>query len=518
MKIHKKLSLLILPVLLGACNSESSKVSVSTTNTIKTPSKIISSGFNVQKVCPSSLTCGFMKVPLDYQKPEGDLVEIFYGVRKAENPERRIGTLMFNFGGPGDAGVKTLSNELNSIPVEIRQRFDLVSFDPRGTGFSSLSSDLRACLVSEPLQDPSAEGVQQALLPQAQQWADKFNAALTRKARDTHTLPYLEIAKRCRSVLNAYAPYLGSNSVVQDMDKLRLHLGESSINFIGVSYGTRLGALYADRYPQNIRALILDSNMDPAQPDVDQVLLNQSLGQNVITQRLLSAQYSERLTQINTAVTHQGVYVANDGAKITPDIWALLLDVLLTKSDGVEQVGVVLEALLRQDLGVDLVDYISQSISSDEVLEKLVDAPHSASVMCTDSSRAYTLADLDGMADDFEQSSVSGAGLHAQAYMCADWTARRDPIPQLTNVAQKLTAQQKVLIIGGSLDHATPFAWSKQMKATFGGNAFLVEQSGVITHGFSFENFPCVDNVAVSYLLDPASLNQDRVCQANFSG
>jgi len=323
----------------------------------------------------------------------------------------------------------------------------------------------------------------------------------------------LEIAKRCRSVLNAYAPYLGSNSVVQDMDKLRLHLGESSINFIGVSYGTRLGALYADRYPQNIRALILDSNMDPAQPDMDQVLLNQSLGRNVIMQNIIVLpRYIERMTEINTAVTHQGVYIANDGAKITPDIWALTLDVLLTKSDGVPQIGPVLEALLKLDLGYELVDYISQSISSDSVLEKLVGAPHYASVMCTDSSRAYTLADLDGMADDFEQSSVSGAGLHAEAYMCADWTARRDPIPMLTNVAQKLTAQQKVLIIGGSLDHATPFAWSKQMKATFGANAFLVEQSGVIDHGFSFENFPCVDNVAVSYLLDPASLNQDRVC------
>ncbi len=483
--------------------------------------RVIRSDFTLAQACANAkgLTCGFLEVPLDHHRPEGTRIEILYGVHKAEDPARRIGTLMFNYGGPGGAGVSRLSDALDEIPLEIRQRFDLVSFDPRGTGFSALAVSLRTCQLTERPQDVSEEGVGEALDARAEQWLGKMTGAFTREARASHRLPQLEIVRRCAPVLDAYAPYLGSNSVVQDVERLRQHLGEQTLNFVGYSYGTRLGALYAERYPQQLRALILDSAMSPDQPDIDRVLLGQSTGWQIILARRQPEATRQQLDRIGETVLSQGVYVANDGARVDTRVWVPMLEQLITDERGAERLRPMLDKLLQQDLGAELVAYMQSDRANRSAyrsaLEDVMLYPLQAAVMCSDQGRDFTLAEIDALGNDFEQSSIAGAKLHAMSYLCADWQRRRDPIPLLANLDQQLTAQQKVLIIGGSLDFATPLAWSRQMKAAFGARAHLVEQQGVVDHGFSLgEDYPCVTRIAVDYLLEPTSLQSESVCPA----
>ncbi|MEW7865508.1 alpha/beta fold hydrolase [Aeromonas diversa] len=483
--------------------------------------RVIRSDFTLEQACADvdELTCGFLEVPLDHHRPEGTRIEILYGVHKAEDPAQRIGTLMFNYGGPGLAGVSSLNSLLDGLPLEIRQRFDLVSFDPRGTGFSALGVALRTCQLTERPQDVSEQGVGEALYAQAEQWLGVMTGAFTREARTRHTLPQLEIVRRCAPVLDAYAPYLGSNSVVQDMELLRQHLGENALNFVGYSYGTRLGALYAERYPQHLRALILDSTMSPSQPDIDRVLLGQSSGWKTILEQRQPEATRQQLARIGETVLSQGVYVANDGARVDTRVWVPMLEQLISDEEGAERLRPMLDKLLQQDLGAELVAYMqsdrANSSAYRSALEDVMAYPLQAAVMCSDQGRDLTLAEIDALANDFEQSSIAGAKLHAMSYLCADWQRHRDPIPLLANLDQQLTEQQKVLIIGGSLDFATPLAWSRQMKAAFGPRAHLVEQQGVVHHGFSLDaDYPCVTRIAVDYLLEPTSLPRESICQA----
>jgi len=94
------------------------------------------SGLSSWKACGARLQCATLTVPVDYSQHGGDQVRIAVARLRATHPDQRIGSLVFNFGGPGDAGTETLPGFAAQIPAEIRARYDLVSFDPRGTGRS----------------------------------------------------------------------------------------------------------------------------------------------------------------------------------------------------------------------------------------------------------------------------------------------------------------------------------------------------------------------------------------------
>ncbi len=185
--------------------------------------------------------CGKLTVPVDWSKPGGETFELALARRKATDPAARIGSLVINPGGPGGSGVGAVLGDWIGFTPEITRRFDVVGFDPRGVGLSHpILCSLE--LANRPLPDALS------LKSQAE-----FDAILAHNA---------EYRKDCRARTGPLFDHVDTGSVVRDLDALRAALGDDKLTYYGVSYGTLIGQLYAERYPQRVRALTLDSNMD----------------------------------------------------------------------------------------------------------------------------------------------------------------------------------------------------------------------------------------------------------------
>ncbi|MCX4672793.1 alpha/beta hydrolase [Streptomyces sp. NBC_01381] len=194
------------------------------------------------KPCPqdTEADCGTLRLPIDWAHPAGEKFDLAVARRKATDPDRRIGVLMVNPGGPGDSGVDfAVRRAKTHFSAEVQEKFDIVGFDPRGVGASHPVKCSKELLE----QRPSAYPRDQAEFGQLAE----YNRALRKDCR-RHTGPVFDHADTL--------------SVVRDMDAVRRSLGEKKINYFGHSYGTLLGEQYAEEYGDRIRTMALTANID----------------------------------------------------------------------------------------------------------------------------------------------------------------------------------------------------------------------------------------------------------------
>ncbi|MBK1787141.1 alpha/beta hydrolase [Prauserella cavernicola] len=193
--------------------------------------------------------CARMQVPLDYDDPDGPRAEIALLRMKAKG--ERIGSLVVNPGGPGGSGMShTATMAPTWDPMAIGERFDIVGFDPRGVGATTPRVD---CFTNA--EDDRGEGFNGTLLPE-----DVPDAQAAE-----------EIAQRCADSAGGEQALvnIGTRDTVQDLDVLRAALGDEQLSFLGYSYGTELGAVYAESFPDNVRAMLLDGAVDPELSDAE---------------------------------------------------------------------------------------------------------------------------------------------------------------------------------------------------------------------------------------------------------
>jgi pimeloyl-ACP methyl ester carboxylesterase len=197
---------------------------------------------------PLQFGCGRMRVPLDYRHPDGATVTLTVVRAHYERQHDRIGSLIINPGGPGGSGLDAAVGSSLSLPINILQRFDIVGFDPRGIGASGALHCIPAALKDKTVAaDPDARTAAQF-------------AAQIRLAK--------EIAEGCRAAYGAKLPLYDTEETARDLDLVRQAVGDSRLNYLGYSYGTLLGAVYAQLFPHRIRAMVLDGAVDPRQSDV----------------------------------------------------------------------------------------------------------------------------------------------------------------------------------------------------------------------------------------------------------
>ncbi|AGL19705.1 alpha/beta hydrolase [Actinoplanes sp. N902-109] len=195
----------------------------------------------VWKPCPEDRTaqCATVRVPVDWDDPYGPATPVVAARRPATDRAARIGTLFVNPGGPGGSGVDFALDADYFFDAAVRKRFDIVGFDPRGVG----RSNPVMCSAALTAAGPSM------LVASARAYA--ATVAYNRR-----------LAADCARRTGPLFGHSDMLSVVRDMDAIRAALGEQRISYYGVSYGTLLGEQYAERYPQRVRALVLDSVMD----------------------------------------------------------------------------------------------------------------------------------------------------------------------------------------------------------------------------------------------------------------
>ena len=194
--------------------------------------------------CEGGFFCATLRVPLDYRRPDGRLISIAVIEHRAAS-RRPAGSLLFNSGGPGGGNVAFMPLLYRLFPAQIRARFTIVTFDPRGTG---LSTAVR-CFPTARAELRFFAGLPAFPVGRAQQrqWADRYAA----------------LGRRCQRTSGWLLPHLSTADVARDMDLLRRALGERQINYLAISYGSYLGATYANLFPGRVRAMVLDANIDP---------------------------------------------------------------------------------------------------------------------------------------------------------------------------------------------------------------------------------------------------------------
>ncbi len=191
--------------------------------------------------CNGNLQCATLVVPLDYARPDGPTIPIAVARHPAEVPAARIGSLVIDPGGPGVSGIDDMTNELDSLTPQLLDDFDIVLFDPRGVERS----------------DPVTCG---PVTPSA----PSIPAPSTPSQRATTIAGLKAYAAACEKASPTLLPYVGTVEVARDMDRLRQALGDGGLTYMGQSYGTLLGLTYASLFPTHIRAMVLDSVIDPA--------------------------------------------------------------------------------------------------------------------------------------------------------------------------------------------------------------------------------------------------------------
>ncbi|MFE2990264.1 alpha/beta fold hydrolase [Streptomyces sp. NPDC059262] len=193
----------------------------------------------------SPYDCATAKVPLDYDNPGRRTIELAVIKRKATAPGRRIGTLLFNPGGPGGPGTIQMPQDYAFFPREVRERFDIVSWDPRGIGSSTAvdcfatSKEAAAWNASKPVGVPV--GAQQ---------------------RAAVTAAYQDLSRRCQRRDPELLRHVSTADSARDLEGLRQAVGDAQLTYQGISYGTILGATYANLFPGRVRAMVLDSDSD----------------------------------------------------------------------------------------------------------------------------------------------------------------------------------------------------------------------------------------------------------------
>lgn len=195
--------------------------------------------------CGDGLQCATMPVPLDYDEPHGPAITIAVNRLPATDPQRRIGSLFVNPGGPGDSGADFVRGNSNRYPAEVRARFDIVGMDPRGVG---QSTPVR-CFDS-----PQQEAAFAADYPTV-----PVGTAQERRAARKST----ELAQRCWARNAWLLPHLSTANVARDLDLLRAAVGDERLTYAGYSYGTYLGVTYANMFPDRVRALVADAVVNP---------------------------------------------------------------------------------------------------------------------------------------------------------------------------------------------------------------------------------------------------------------
>ena len=195
--------------------------------------------------------CATIAVPVDYAKPNGDRFELALRKVVATDPSARVGSMLINPGGPGGSGLEYAQYASFAFSKKVRASYDIIGFDPRGIGESSpvtclTDTDMDLLFADDPTPDTPAEKTK--LLGDAD-----------------------AVTQHCAAKGGQRALHMSTAEVAKDMDIIRVLVGDEKLNFYGVSYGTFLGALYADQFPRKVGRFVLDSAISPNQTDTQEM-------------------------------------------------------------------------------------------------------------------------------------------------------------------------------------------------------------------------------------------------------
>lgn len=446
--------------------------------------------------CGGGLQCATVAVPLDYANPGGPQIGIAVERRPARDPAHRIGSLVLNPGGPGDSGIDNMASQLRIVTAGVQDRFDIVEFDPRGVERSSPVH----CQASV---SPGTPPFQVDPVPQNQEAVQKLDESNRKYAND------------CATYTGPVLPYVGTDNVARDLDRIRELVGDPQLTFMGQSYGTYLGLVYADLFPTHVRALALDGVIDPSLSIFDFVLaqakaFDASLnafgawcastsscpwrpGASDTAQAFLAAVESAR----------QHPIAGSGGRKVGPgEVYIGAMATLYARSSW-PSLGQAL-ASAQQGNGARLL-----ALSDHYLLHGSANAADvNAAVNCLDhpaprDESVYPQA----AADAGKQAPVFGPLFTWGTMGCAVWPAP----PTRTPHAIAAPGAPAILVIGTTGDPATPYEWAQNVARQLQQGVFLGRQG---QEHVAYFYSSCVRGAVERYLVSLAPPANGTVCSS----
>ncbi|MFI8191091.1 alpha/beta hydrolase [Streptomyces sp. NPDC085946] len=446
--------------------------------------------------------CATMKVPLDWDEPRGDTIELaLIRVRTTGEPNRRIGSLVFNFGGPGGSGVTTLP-AFGEDYAKLRTRYDLVSFDPRGVGRSAPvicenDQQLDAYFQQDATPDDAAERTEYVA------GTEEFNEACE---------------ERSRKML----PHVRTTDAARDLDLMRRVLGDDKLHYFGVSYGTELGGVYAHLFPRNVGRAVFDAVVDPTQTP-EQGSLAQAKGF-----QLALDNFAE------DCVSQAEDCPIGDSAQDVKDRIARLLEELedrplpgvfpreLTQTAAT---GGIAQALYSKEFWAYLTDGLQQAYAGDgRTLMLLADSLNGRSengeysnlvaanvaINCADDRPRYDVAYVQRRLPEFRAASeLFGEFLAWSMLSCTGWpVAGAADHPDVS-----APGAPPILVIGNTGDPATPYEGARKMARELGEGVGVELTYRGQGHGAYDSGNTCVRDAVDGYLLDGKVPAPGTVCE-----
>jgi pimeloyl-ACP methyl ester carboxylesterase len=439
---------------------------------------------------PSGAECGFISVPVNYDKPDGDVAQLAMIRFKATG--QKVGTLFINPGGPGESGVDSAVSLVGTLPESVRQRFDLVGFDPRGVGSSKPalwcnSDEDNDRLRADPQVDYSPEGV----------------AHIESETKD--------FVARCQQKMgDEFLENVGTVSVAKDLDAMRQAVGDDKLTYLGYSYGTRIGGTYAELFPDKVRAMILDGavdpNADPVEADIRQAKAFQTAFANYAADcatnpdcplgtdpaKAVDVYHSlvnplvdkPAPTKDPRGLSYSDAIVGTILPLYSPNLWRHLTKGLTELKNGR---GDTMLALADLYMGRDADGHYNNSTDV-RVAVNCVDEPPitDRATVVDEDRRAREVAPFMSYGD------FTG---HAPLGTCAFW-----PVPPTSTPHQlKVSGLPPTLVVSTTNDPATPYQAGVDLAKQLGGALLTFEGT---QHTVVFQGNTCVDDIAAKYLVD----------------
>ena len=486
------IALTVIALTAGACG-DSSVASPSPTATF------VPTGSIDWQACPVTdpvtggnpeLLCATITVPRDYLTPSGPTIELAVAILPAADQAHKVGPLLLNFGGPGSSGINILAESGRGVvPAEIGNRFDLVTWDPRGVSRSSPVD----CLTDSEMDDwVATPGIPDR--PTATDWASALSEAKW-------------FADKCKAGTGEMLAYIGTTASARDMESIRVGLGVATLDYLGFSYGTALGAVYATLFPAASGHLVLDGAVDMAPTD--------------------ESEYGEQGVSIQGAFNRLFAWCDADAAcPFGAGASRAAFDVLMNRLDDapidlkdgrrlsstLAWTGVIMTLYNR-----DYWDYAVQGLAAardgdgtllallaDAYNDRADDGTYKSNIMeafpaisCIDSPTTPSIARYKAIYEKFVAAAPDFAAGHASGgLLCGVWPyTSADPLPAVVNGA----GAAPILVVGTTGDPATPYAWAQRM-------ASLLESGHLLTyvgegHTGVGGKSACIGQAAIAYLV-----------------
>ncbi len=431
-------------------------------------------------------------MPLDWAEPQGETIGLAL-IRSKARGDQRIGSLLFNFGGPGGSGVSMMPS-YGDVVSSLHERYDLVSWDPRGVA----ASEGVRCRDDKEIQ--AAESVDATPDTAAEERAFLADAA--------------DFGKGCQESAGKLMAHVSTTDTARDMDLMRHVLGDGSMHYFGISYGTELGGVYAHLFPKNVGRMVLDAVVDPT-ADTFGHAENQARGfQRALDEYLKStgqdpAEGSRKIADLLGRIDAEPLPTSSEGRKLTQTLALTGIVLPLYSESSWPTLTSALEAAEQGD-GTELLA-LADGYNERDPSGRYGTTTHSQRVIsCLDDKQRPTLEETKQALPRFEKvSPVFGAFLGWDtAGWCHDW-----PVPgQHETPEVSAPGADPVLVVGNTGDPATPYEGARKMADELGeGTGVMLTWKGQ-GHGAYGSGSDCVDSAVDAYLLKGTVPEDGKVC------